>query len=185
MAGVVVAALAGWLPRWPGLAHMVALPPLDLFADVRVLMARATSTPAFVVGLVVSVGARAAILAAVIGFTRKRFLFTLRFYLAALVPALVASSLDFSGRSILYAYLIWGALLLTVATFGVLGASAWIGRDKLLPAVTESARYAFRSAAIAAYLVVLTLVGLLWRDPGATTQVLVVPFSGALTVLGA
>ena len=40
VAAVMVGALLGWIPRWPGLAQEVALPPLDLFADVRVLMAR-------------------------------------------------------------------------------------------------------------------------------------------------
>ena len=34
------------------LAHEVALPPLDFFADVRVLMARASSIPLFVIGVV-------------------------------------------------------------------------------------------------------------------------------------
>jgi hypothetical protein len=162
---------------------MVALPPLDLFADVRFLMARASSTPLFGFGVVVAVVARAALLAAVIGLSRQRFLFALRFYLAALVPALVASGLDFSGRSILYAYLIWGGLLVTLVTFGVLGASAWIGRDTLSRAVAESAHYAFRSGALAVYLVALAVVGLVARSPGDAGQVLVVPLSGALTAL--
>jgi hypothetical protein len=117
-AGVVVAALVGVLPRWPGLAHEVALPPLDFFADVRVLMARAPSTPLFAVGVGAALVARAALLAAVLGFTRRRFGFAVRFYLAALVPAVAASGLDFSGRAILYAYLIWAGLLIALLTFG-------------------------------------------------------------------
>ena len=66
-----------------------------------------------------------------------------------------------------------------------LGASAWIGRDKLHLAIADSAHFAFRSGAIAAYLVALIVVGVVWRDPGATKQVLVVPLSGALTALTA
>src|SRR5258708_2340905 len=95
VAGVSLAALVGLIPRWPGLAHEVAFPPLDLFADVRVLMARAPSVPLFGVGVVAALVARAAILAAVIGFPRRRFIFALRFFISPLCPAVVASGLRF------------------------------------------------------------------------------------------
>ena len=182
---VVVAAAAQLrvLPRWPGLAHEVALPPLDLFADVRVLMARATSTPLFVLGVVAALVARAAVLAAVLGFTPRRFGFALRFYLAALVPAVVASGLDFSGRAILYAYLIWAALIVVILTFGALGAAAWAGPDSLRAAFAAAFRRRFRFGALAAYLVALALIGVVLRRPGEAIQVLVVPVSGALTAL--
>src|SRR5690606_41185979 len=36
---VTVLAATGVLPRWSGLIHLVALPPLDLIADLRVLAA--------------------------------------------------------------------------------------------------------------------------------------------------
>ena len=42
---VTILGLAGLLPRWPGILHEVALPPLDLFADIRVLMVQANSYP--------------------------------------------------------------------------------------------------------------------------------------------
>jgi hypothetical protein len=180
-AAVVIAALLRLLPRWPGLAQQVALPPLDLFADTRVLMARASSLPLFVLGIVVATVARAAILAAVLGFTRRRFTFALRFYVAALVPALLASGLDFSGRAVLYAYLIWGGLLLALATFVVFGAAPWVGRDALHRALGTAARRRFRFGALAAYLVALAVVGDLWRRPGAVSQVIVVPISALLT----
>lgn len=47
---VVVTVLAAMnvLPPWPGLPHLVALPPVDLFADLRVLLTQATSGSAFV-----------------------------------------------------------------------------------------------------------------------------------------
>jgi hypothetical protein len=180
---VGVAALLRVLPRWPGLAHEVALPPLDLFADVRVLMARASSIPLFVLGVVGAIVVRSAVLAAVLGFTRRRFTFALRFYVAALVPALLASGLDFSGRAILYAYLIWGGLLVLLATFVVFGAAAWLGSDALHRALGTALHQRFRIAPLVLYLVGLAIVGDLWRQPGSTSQVLVVPVSALLTVL--
>ncbi|MDQ1532937.1 MAG: hypothetical protein QOF28_698 [Actinomycetota bacterium] len=182
---VGLAALFRLLPRWPGLAHEVALPPLDLFADVRVLMARATSVPLFLLGVVVALVARAAVLAAVLGFTRRRFELALRFYVAALVPAVVASGLDFSGRAILYAYLIWAGLLVVIITFIALGASAWIGAESLRAAFATAFRRRFRFGALAVYLVALTLIGFVVRRPGEASQVLAVPISGVLTALAA
>lgn len=181
--GIVAATLLGLLPRWPGLAHEVALPPLDFFADVRVLMARTRSTPLFAVGVVAALVARAALLATITGFTRRRFGFALRLYLAALAPALLAAGLDFSGRAILYAYLIWAGLLVAVATFGALGATPWVGRDALHVALAEARRRRFRLGTLALYLVALAIVGLVWRRPGEASQVLVVPVSGALTAV--
>jgi hypothetical protein len=171
----------GWLPKWPGLAHEVALPPLDFLADVRLLMARAHSVPVFAIGVVAALVIRAAILAAILGFTRTRFGFALRFYLAALAPAFLASGLDFSGRAILYAYLIWAGLLVTVVTFGALGAAPWMGSDRLSRALADSGHYAFRLGPITAYLIALTIVGVIGRNPGGAGPVLIVPISGALT----
>lgn len=182
---IVVAALVGALPRWPGLAQEVALPPLDFFADVRVLTARATSTPVFVLGVLVALFARSALLAAVIGFSRRRFGFAVRLYLVALVPAILAAGLDFSGRAILYAYLIWAGLVITVIAFGALGATPWTGRDSLRRAFSESRHQRLRLGVLTPYLVALAIVGVVWRRPGDISQVLIVPFSGALTALAA
>ena len=41
----------GWLPSWAGAVHLAALPPLDVAADLRLLLARAPSHPVFAVGL--------------------------------------------------------------------------------------------------------------------------------------
>ena len=58
------------VPIWVGLAHHTALPPLDLFADVRVLLAEAPSYPWFAVSLLIVVLVRAALLAAVVASLR-------------------------------------------------------------------------------------------------------------------
>ena len=91
----VVIGLAGAdvLPRWPGLVHEVGLPPLDLLADVRVLTAKARSPFVFALGLAVSVAVRSIVLALLLGWSRARLTFALRFYAAALVPALLSAGL--------------------------------------------------------------------------------------------
>jgi hypothetical protein len=133
--------------------------------------------------VIVALTARAAILAAVVGFTRRRFGFALRFYAAALVPALVASGLDFSGRAVLYAYLIWGGLVVVIATFLILGAVPWTGQATLRAAFADARRARFRLGSLAVSLVALAVIGAAWRRPGDAIQVLVVPFSGALTAV--
>jgi hypothetical protein len=176
-------ALAGVLPRWPGLAHVVALPPLDLFADVRVLVATAPSPLLFVVGLLLSIGVRTAVLAAMLGSFRQHRGFALRFYLAALVPALLAAGLDFSGRSVLYGYLVWGGLLVTLVTLLVLAPVPWTHADRLRHGLGTAFHFRLRIGTVVLYLVALMALGLLIRQPGRLVQVAVVPLSAALTAL--
>jgi hypothetical protein len=183
VAGVGAAALSGLLPEWPGLAHEVALPPLDFFADVRVLMAASRSIPVFAFGVVVAIVVRAALLATVIGSTRRHFGFAVRFYCLALAPAVLAAGLDFSGRAVLYSYLIGAGLFVTVVTFIAFGAAPWVGRDALHNALAAGARQRFRFAALGLYLVALTIVGTVWRRPDDVSQVLVVPLSGVLSAI--
>ena len=181
--GSMLLAVAGVLPRWPGLAHLVALPPLDLFADVRVLVASAPSPLLFVVGLVLAVGVRAAVLAAMLGSFRARVGFTLRFYLAALVPAFLAAGLDFSGRSMLYGYLVWAGLIITVVTLVVLAPVPWTGAERVRRGLGIAFHQRLRGGVVFVYLVALMVLGLLVRDPGRTVQVVLVPPSALLTVL--
>src|SRR5690606_10791949 len=64
---VTVLAATGVLPRWSGLIHLVALPPLDLIADLRVLAAAAPGYPAFLGGLALSLAVRITVLAVLLG----------------------------------------------------------------------------------------------------------------------
>ena len=119
---------AGALPAWAGLAHHVALPPLDLFADVRVLLAEAPSYPWFVVGLVASVALRSLALAVMLGsLDRPAMARTAAFYGAAVVPALVAGVLGFAAVAVVYALFLWTAVGLAVAAVLALGPLPWRG----------------------------------------------------------
>jgi hypothetical protein len=63
VAGVaMVLAATGVLPRWPGLVHVVALPPADFFMDLRVLLARAHTAPLFVLEVLAVLAVRVLVL---------------------------------------------------------------------------------------------------------------------------
>lgn len=66
---VVLLAATGVIPTWPGLVHLVALPPLDMFADLRVLLVVTDSWPQFLFLLTVVGACRIALLAWLIGGT--------------------------------------------------------------------------------------------------------------------
>jgi hypothetical protein len=173
------------IPQWAGVVQMVALPPLDLFADVRVLMADAPSRVVFAVGVAASVGARTVVFAALLGFSRRSVGFVVRFYLAALPFAIVAAGLDFTGRAVLYAYLVWLATLVTILSFLVLGASPWMGAESLRDALGRALRWSRRLGVLVAYLIVLALVGSLVPARRAWVAVALVPLSALMTAAAA
>lgn len=55
---VIVLAGTGVLPLWSGLVHLVALPPLGLFTDLRLLLAEPASWPAAVGWLALAAAVR-------------------------------------------------------------------------------------------------------------------------------
>ncbi len=127
----IVAAETGALPKWPGLVHAVAIPPLDLFFDLRVLVARATSYPIFAVGVVASVVVRSAVLAALLMAVGSASPFLslwrrcIKWYGWAVVPVGIAAALQYAGLASVYAWYWWtgfAILVLTVPFF--LGAVA-------------------------------------------------------------
>lgn len=125
-AAVTVLVAVGALPAWAGLAHHLALPPLDLFADVRVLLAEAPSYPRFVAGLVASVALRSLALAAMLGtLDRRGMARSLGFYGVALVPALAAGVLGFAGVVVVYALFLWAAVGVAAAAGLGLGPLPW------------------------------------------------------------
>lgn len=171
-AAVSVLAVGGALPVWAGLAHHVALPPLDLAADVRVLLAEAPSYPAFAAGLAVAVAARAVVLAAVLGaLDRAGLRRGLAFYGVALVPALAAGVLGFSGVAAVYALFLWAGAALALTTALALGPVPWAGRG------------GDGRPVVLAYLGGLLVVSLASTLAGAALQVALVWASAGLTAL--
>ncbi|HEV2906827.1 MAG TPA: hypothetical protein VGZ50_05895, partial [Actinomycetota bacterium] len=61
----------------------MAIPPLDLAFDLRVLVARASSYPLFVIGALLSLAVRSLILAAVLGTIGSVELYRERLFRAA------------------------------------------------------------------------------------------------------
>jgi hypothetical protein len=125
-AAVSLLGAAGAIPVWAGLPHHTALPPLDLAADVRVLLAEAPSYPWFVLGLLAVVALRAAVLTAVLRSLASDGLgWAVRFYALALGPALVAGALGYAGVAALYSPFLWIGAAVSVIAVIVLGPLPW------------------------------------------------------------
>ncbi|MGH2663794.1 MAG: hypothetical protein ACRDH8_13535 [Actinomycetota bacterium] len=178
----VVAAQAGALPRWPGLVQAVAVPPLDLFFDLRVLVARATSYPIFALGVVVSVVVRSAVLAALVGAVGgsgsllSLWRRCIRWYGWAVVPVGIAAALQYAGLAAVYAWYWWTGfvLLLLVVPFFLGSVAGASGR-------TLGGR--FRLGATVATLVAYGSLGALARAVGPGATVVLVPVSAAVTAV--
>jgi hypothetical protein len=129
---VSVLGIADAIPLWAGLLHQVALPPLDLFADVRVLLAEAPSYPWLVAILLVDIALRSIVLAAMLGvLDRGGVLRCLAFYGIALGPALVAGSLGFAGVAALYSVFLWLGVAVATITVLVMGPLPWRPEGRL------------------------------------------------------
>jgi hypothetical protein len=172
----------GVLPRWQGLVHLVALPPLDQVADLQMLLAYAPGIPSFIAGVLVSLAIRAAVLAWVLGgLTRARFLLVLRFYLVSLPLALVAAGLFYGAMAVLFYALFWIGLALSLLLFAVTAAAPWMPESRLRSGFATSARHGFRLGTLGAYLAALTAIGVVADATGPAGAVVLVPVSAALT----
>jgi hypothetical protein len=180
---VTVLGAVGVLPRWPGILHLVAVPPLDLAADLRWLLARATGYPTFVFGLAVSLGVRTTVLALLVGgWRRPRWRLALSVYLLALPPLLLAAQLDFVAHAALYSRLFGAAVAIVLLVWALLAGAVWSGEVRLWRALRSNLREGLRTTDLVAYLVALVALGAAAQAGGPAVTVALVPFSGALTV---
>jgi pimeloyl-ACP methyl ester carboxylesterase len=174
----VVLALADVVPRWPGLAHLVAVPPVDVAADLRILVTGASSYPAFAVGVGASVVIRSLVLGSLLftlgavptfgsGMARAAAL-----YIVAAVPLAIAAALGFAGFAAVYAWYGWAALGLTLLV--VLAIT-----PRLIP---RGARLR-RIPAILGYVLVLTILGALADLTGPAGSVVSIVVSAGLTAV--
>ncbi len=193
-AAVVVLGLSGVLPRWPGILHEVAVPPLDLIADVRVLTAQANGYLLFVLGLILALAVRTAVLAAVLeplGGARPRrqiVWLCLRLYLVALPLAIVAGAAQFTAAAALYHWYFWMGLAVAIVSFLLLAAApvraageGGEGKPSLGAGMAASARHGFDVRILVPYLISLALLGGVARLTGRWGSVLLVPVSLLLT----
>jgi hypothetical protein len=115
---VVLLAATGVLPAWPGLVHLVALPPLDLFGDMRALLTTTTGPVSFSVTLVLVLAVRILVLALMTGgLTRRRIVLAGVFYGVLLVPLLLAAQFVYIANTLMYSRLFWGAFVAVVILF--------------------------------------------------------------------
>lgn len=177
---VEVLAAAGTIPRWAGLAREVALPPLDLADDISLLLSRAASWPWFGVGLMASLLARSALLAATLGWSRACFVRVLRFYLACLPLCYLSAALVDASQTVLYAALFWAGLAVLVLTTLALGPAVW-KQGGLRRSLADSVRHGARLPTLVAYLAALALLAGSIRLGGGAAELASVPASALLT----
>ncbi|WP_207958323.1 hypothetical protein [Streptomyces sp. YIM 98790] len=182
-AAVTGLALAGVLPRWPGLVHLVALPPADFFTDLRVLLSRAPSYPVFVALLALLLALRVAVLAILLGgLTARRAGFALLFYLAAGLPLALVAQLDFMAQTLLYARLFWAAASLLALSWFLTASLPWQGTERLRTAWRRSWRRGLRITVLLPYALALLALGAL-ADARPALAVWLVPVSALATAV--
>ncbi len=189
---VVVAGLAagGAVPPWPGVVHLVGLPPLDLFADARVLLVLAPSWPWFAVGLAGVVAVRVMVLAMLLGGLHRWRRAALCYGLA-LPPLLLAAQLDYMAYALRYSRLFWPAAALAIAVVLTLAPSPWRtgggGRVSERPEVQarverRASSVPGRFAVLVPYAVVVTVLGVA-AGRGGWVAVALVPVSAVATLV--
>ncbi|KOX11266.1 alpha/beta hydrolase [Nocardiopsis sp. NRRL B-16309] len=165
-AAVTVLAATGVLPTWPGLVHLVALPPLDLFGDLRVLLTTTTGPVSFGFLLAAVLAVRVVVLALMTGgLTRDRVVLAAVFYGILLPPTLLAAESVYIAGALLYSRLYWGALA-AVAVLFVLGAAVpWSvrgdGRARLRDGAARAWRAGLRVEVLVPYGAAVVAIGAL------------------------
>lgn len=138
---VVLLAVTNAVPTWPGLIHLVALPPLDQFADLRLLLSRAPSWPVFLMLLAAVSAARVALMAWLLGgLDARRLRFAALFYAVAFGPVLLAAFADATAYAVLYSRLFWPAVALVGVLVLTLGPVPWQGTVRLREALALTDR---------------------------------------------
>jgi len=179
-------AVAGVLPTWPGVVHLVALPPVDVFADLRILVGLAPSWPLAVLGFVALVAGRVVVLAALMGgVTADRLRFAAAFYALLVVPMLMAAFLAAASATVLYSRLFWPAVaIVAVCALGA-GPLPWQQTLRLRRAIPRAWRAGLRLDVMLPYVVGLLVLGALADVASRHAPWLVawlVPVSAVLTV---
>ena len=174
-------AASGVVPAQASLVHEVALPPLDLCADMGLLLARTRSPLWFALGVVMAVTGRSVVLALMMGSLR-RWRMALRFELIALVPALVGAELCYSGQSVLYSALFWVGTAVIVIGAVVLAHIPWQQPQRLRSTLAHGVLHGVRAPTVLAYLIFMAVLSALVHDGGGAAAAVGVVVSLILTV---
>ncbi|WP_017601241.1 alpha/beta fold hydrolase, partial [Nocardiopsis lucentensis] len=136
---------AGVLPVWPGLVHLVALPPLDLFGDLRVLLTTTTGPVSFTLLLALVLAVRVTILALMTGgLTRERLALAAAFYGVLLIPTLFAAEAVYIAGTLLYARLFWAGLVAVAVLSLVFAPLPWRTGPRIRDTLAQAWRDGFR-----------------------------------------
>ncbi|MEZ5152436.1 hypothetical protein [Rhodococcus zopfii] len=180
---VVLLAATNAIPTWPGLIHLVALPPLDQFTDLRLLLSRASSWPAFLTLLAGVTAARVVLMAWLLGgLDTRRLRFAALFYTVASGPVLLAAFADASAYAVLYSRLFWPAVALIGLLVLALGPVPWQGGPRVREAVALTWRRGLRLEVMLPYCAVILVLGAV-ADRVPVLIVPLVPVSAVVTGL--
>lgn len=178
---VVLLAATGTIPTWPGLVQLVALPPLDQFTDLRILLLRTDSWPAFLLLLTGVSAVRVALMAWLMGgLEARRLRFAALFYACAFGPVLLAAFADTTAYAVLYSRAFWAAVTLVAVLMLVLGPVPWQSALTLRGAIGRSWRRGLRVEVLLPYCAVILALGAL-ADRVPTLTVPLVLASAAAT----
>ncbi|WFE29161.1 hypothetical protein O7623_08230 [Solwaraspora sp. WMMD791] len=176
-------AATGGLPPWPGLVHLVAAPPIDLYADLRLLLTRAPSAPWFLAGLVGSLMIRVCVLALMLGgLDRRRLRLAATIYLTVLPLLLLAAELTYIAAAVLYSRLFWPGVGLVALTAIVVIPLPWQGTTRLRQAWRRAWRGGLRVEVTLPYAAAVIGLGVL-AEQFPALRVAAVAVSGALTAV--
>ena len=136
---VVVLAAIDVLPTWPGLVHLVALPPLDLFTDLRLIIALAPSWPVAVISLVAVLGLRITLMAYLMGgLSRATLGLATRFYALVILPVTGAAAASTIAATMPQSAVFWTAVGVLGLVSLVSAAVPWQGTTRLRSAIRRS-----------------------------------------------
>ncbi|MFI6575671.1 hypothetical protein ACIBFB_07700 [Nocardiopsis sp. NPDC050513] len=180
---VTALAATGVLPTWPGLVHLVALPPLDLFGDLRVLLTTTTGPVSFTLCLAVVLAVRVTVLALMTGgLSRRRLALAAAFYGVLLPPMLLAAEFVYMAGTLLYARLFWAGLVAVAVLVLVCAPLPWGPGRRIRDVLARAWHDGFRVGVTLTYGVAVVGIGALAHlFPAAT--VALVPVSAAATAV--
>lgn len=180
---VVALAILEILPIWPGLVHLVALPPLDMYTDLRLIVTQAPSWPVAVTALVGIPALRIVVMAYLLGaLNRANLDLSARFYALLMLPLLVAAAVVSVAAAMPHSYLFWiGIGVLAPVVVGC-AAAPWLGTTRLRSAFQRTWRQGLRLEVLLPYLVTVMALGVL-ADRVAELTLLLVPVSALATAV--
>jgi hypothetical protein len=179
IAGALLAAV-GVLPSYPGHVLFAALPPLDLYSDLRFLLAEARGVLWFVGGLVMSIGVRSTILAVAMGGLNGRTVTrAVGFYMIALVPSALAALAVTMSAALVYSLLFWAGFAVLLVSVLLLMDLPWTRPGRL--AFGAAARHGFHAAGVLVTLAAYALLGWFADALGTLGVVIALPLAGGVS----